>query len=52
MPASTMKPEGDPAAKGLTPADIWDIVNYVQSLPYESISDPVVSEPADLRERM
>jgi mono/diheme cytochrome c family protein len=40
MPAATMKPESDPSAKGLTPDDIWDIVNYVQSLPYESISNP------------
>ena len=40
MPASTMKPEGDPNAKGLTPEDIWDLVNYVQSLPYEPISNP------------
>jgi mono/diheme cytochrome c family protein len=40
MPAATMKPEGQPNAKGLTPAEIWDIVNYVQSLPYESISNP------------
>lgn len=40
MPASTMKPEGDPAAKGLTTDDIWHIVNYVESLPYESISSP------------
>jgi hypothetical protein len=35
-----MKPEGQPNAKGLTSAEIWDIVNYVQSLPYESISNP------------
>lgn len=40
MPASTMKPEGDPSQKGLTTDDIWHIVNYVESLPYESISDP------------
>jgi mono/diheme cytochrome c family protein len=40
MPASTMKPEGDPNQKGLTPDDIWHIVNYVESLPYESISNP------------
>jgi mono/diheme cytochrome c family protein len=40
MPAATMKPEGDAAAKGLTPDDIWHIVNYVESLPYESISSP------------
>jgi mono/diheme cytochrome c family protein len=41
MPAVPMKPEGDPNAKGLTPDDIWDIVNYVRSLPYESISNPL-----------
>jgi hypothetical protein len=35
-----MKPEGDPSQKGLTTDDIWHIVNYVESLPYESISDP------------
>ena len=52
MPASTMKPESDPNAKGLTPNDIWDIVNYVESLPYESISDPFQAEPVNLRERM
>jgi len=40
MPAATMKPGGDPAQKGLMPEDIWHIVNYVESLPYESISSP------------
>lgn len=45
MPAATMKPEGDPNAKGLVPEDIWDLVNYVQSLPYESINDPRQSLP-------
>ena len=40
MPAATMKPGGDPAQKGLTPEDIWHIVNYIESLPYESISSP------------
>jgi mono/diheme cytochrome c family protein len=40
MPAATMKPEGDATAKGLTPDDIWHIVNYIESLPYESISNP------------
>jgi mono/diheme cytochrome c family protein len=40
MPAALMKPGGDPAQKGLLPDDIWHIVNYVQSLPYESISSP------------
>jgi mono/diheme cytochrome c family protein len=40
MPGATMKPGGDPAQKGLLPEDIWHIVNYVESLPYESISNP------------
>lgn len=43
MPAVTLKPAGDPNAKGLSENDIWDIVNYVQSLPYESISNPLDS---------
>jgi mono/diheme cytochrome c family protein len=47
MPASTMKPEGDPNAKGLTPDDIWDLVNYVRSLPYESISNPLLASPRE-----
>jgi mono/diheme cytochrome c family protein len=56
MPAATMKPEGDPNAKGLLPDDIWDLVNYVQSLPYESISNPysheVAQEAENARERL
>jgi mono/diheme cytochrome c family protein len=53
MPAATMKPEGDPNAKGLTPDEIWDLVNYVQSLPYEPISDPrrAAEIAENLRER-
>ena len=52
MPAATMKPDGDPNAKGLTPDDIWDMVNYVQSLPYEPISNPFDAVPtAPMRER-
>lgn len=46
MPAATMKPEGDPNAKGLTPDDIWDLVNYVRSLPYEPISNPRDAVPS------
>lgn len=54
MPAATMKPEGDPHAKGLTPEDIWDLVNYVQSLPYESINQPLQAahEAQNVRERL
>jgi mono/diheme cytochrome c family protein len=46
MPAATIKPEGDPNAKGLVPSDIWDLVNYVQSLPYEAVNDPWKATPA------
>ncbi len=52
MPAASMKIEGDANSKGLTENDIWDIVNYVQSLPYESISDPRQADPINARERM
>jgi mono/diheme cytochrome c family protein len=54
MPAATMKPEGDPNAKGLTATDIWDIVNYVQSLAYEPINNPLdaAHEVQNLRERL
>jgi mono/diheme cytochrome c family protein len=54
MPAATMKPEGDPNAKGLVPEDIWDIVNYVESLPYEPVNNPFLAaqhEAENLRER-
>jgi cytochrome c len=53
MPAVPMKPEGAPAdTPGLTPADIWDLVNYVQSLPYEPLSQPLRDRPTYSRERM
>lgn len=38
MPAAVLKPQGAPPnAKGLTNEDIWHIVDYVRSLPYESL---------------
>jgi mono/diheme cytochrome c family protein len=43
MPAlatNVRKPEDPPEAKKLNPDEIWDIVNYVQSLPYEPINSP------------
>jgi mono/diheme cytochrome c family protein len=54
MPAVTMKPADDPAAKGVTPEDIWDLVNYVESLPFESINDPLdaAAEAVNPRERL
>ena len=44
MPAlatNVRKPEDPPEAKKLNPEEIWDIVNYVQSLPYEPINSPL-----------
>lgn len=52
MPAATLKQEDDPNSKGLTEDEIWDIVNYVQSLPNEVISDPHDAVPQNLRERL
>jgi len=51
MPKVLMKPEGDPNAKGLVPSDVWDLVNYVQSLAYEPINNPLAaaSEAENLR---
>jgi len=43
MPAlmtNVRKPEDPPEAKKLNPEEIWDIVNYVQSLPYDPINSP------------
>ena len=38
MPAAVLKPQGAPPnAKGLSSEDIWNLVDYVQSLPYESL---------------
>ena len=31
MPNSTLKPAGDPNAKGLTDDDLWDLINFVLS---------------------
>ena len=40
--ATNVRQESDPPeAKKLNPEEIWDIVNYVESLAYEPISDPL-----------
>lgn len=52
MPAAMMKPEGAPDAKGLTTDDIWHIVDYVRTLPYEPLSQPQIPAPAYQRERL
>ena len=40
-----------PGNDKLKPDEIWHLVNYVHSLPYESISNPWEAEPENLRER-
>lgn len=41
MPAVPMLAEGDPpGTKKLSQENLWDLINYVRSLPYESISQP------------
>ncbi|MEY4179890.1 MAG: hypothetical protein RLY70_3464, partial [Planctomycetota bacterium] len=50
MPAVPMKtPDNE---KGLTPDDIWSIVDYVRSLPYESLSKQDRQQPQITRERL
>jgi mono/diheme cytochrome c family protein len=45
MPAVPLLAEGDPpGSKKLSQQDLWDLINYVQSLPYESISQPSHAE--------
>ncbi|WP_197442517.1 cytochrome c [Lignipirellula cremea] len=45
MPAASMKPPGAAAdAKGLSEEDLWSIIDYVRSLPYESMSQPPQQE--------
>jgi mono/diheme cytochrome c family protein len=40
--ATNVRQESDPPeAKKLSPEEIWDLVNYVEALPYEPINDPV-----------
>lgn len=55
MPAlatNIRKPEDPPEAKKLNPEEIWDLVNYVQSLPYERINNALEAyrEAENIRE--
>jgi len=50
--ALLLKEDSPPGAKGLTQEDVWALVDYVQSLPYESISRPPVINDAYQRERL
>lgn len=49
MPAVPMKPQNE---KGLTPEQVWDLVEYVRSLPYETLSKPDAHQPSMARERL
>lgn len=48
MPAAAMKPQNP---LGLTESDVWDVVNYVLSLPYEHISNSSAGVPPFAREK-
>ncbi len=48
MPAAAMKPQNP---LGLTENDVWDVVNYVMSLPYEHISNSSAGVPPFAREK-
>ena len=47
MPAAPLKPDNP---LGLTEEEVWDVVNYVLSLPYEHISNASVGVPPFARE--
>ena len=48
MPAAGMKPSPD--QPGLTEDDLWDLIAYVQFLPYETLSQPPERVMENLRE--
>jgi len=49
MPAVPVKPQNE---KGLSPDDVWDLVEYVRSLPYEALNKPDSNQPTIARDRM
>ena len=52
MPAASMKPPGaGPDTPGLTEEDLWHLVDYVQSLPYEKMAAHGGNEPVYARMR-
>lgn len=52
MPNAQLKTDQDPPeAKKLTPEDVWSLVDYVRSLPNETISRPPPKVAENLRER-
>ena len=52
MPAVLTKPEDAPAdVTGLTPEEMWCLIEYLRSLPYDDMSDPYKAVPENVRER-
>ncbi len=47
MPAVTLVDPNDPEKPGLSDSDLWDLINYVRSLPYETLSRPPYESPID-----
>jgi mono/diheme cytochrome c family protein len=53
MPGATLKADdAGPEVKGLNTNDIWCLIEYVQSLPFEAISKPAMPETAVERSRL
>ena len=48
MPAAMLKTDSAPT--GLTTDDVWDLVNYVRSLPYEGATEHGSVEPENKKE--
>jgi mono/diheme cytochrome c family protein len=52
MPAVPLKPDdAGPEVKGLTNSDIWNLIDYVRSLPHDPISKPTMEQTVS-RERL
>lgn len=53
MPEAKLKPDdAGPEVVMLNNADLWSLIDYVRSLPYESLSKPSVPEATLARERL
>ena len=47
MPQVPLVDPNDPEKPGLNDSDLWDLINYVRSLPYETLSRPPYESPID-----
>lgn len=53
MPAAPMKAaDAGPEVKGLTPSDVWDLINYVRAMPYEALSQPPAQQSPVAKENL